>query len=99
LGAGPNGGTSIPIDRLSTGKMLGLKVLVEYSIDATTTRDSAVEYIAAIAILMPNLSRISKDFSIWSTTEFSFLELSDEFTSPSSVMPQKINPDILDLTR
>jgi len=99
LGAGPIGGTSIPIDRISTGKMLGLKGIVENSIDATTTRDSAVEYIAAIAILMTNLSRISKDFSIWSTSEFSFLELSDEFTSPSSVMPQKKNPDILELTR
>ena len=99
LGAGPIGGTSIPIDRLSTGKMLGLKGIVENSIDATTTRDSAVEYIAALAILMTNLSRISKDFSIWSTSEFSFLELSDEFTSPSSVMPQKKNPDILELTR
>ena len=99
LGAGPIGGTSIPIDRLSTGKMLGLQGIVENSIDATTTRDSAVEYIAAIAILMTNLSRISKDFSIWSTSEFSFLELSDEFTSPSSVMPQKKNPDILELTR
>jgi len=99
LGAGPIGGTSIQIDRQSTGKMLGLKGLVENSIDATTTRDSAIEYIAAVAILMTNLSRISKDFSIWSTTEFSFLELSDEFTSPSSVMPQKKNPDILELTR
>ena len=99
LGAGPIGGTSIPIDRLSTGKMLGLEGIIENSIDATTTRDSAVEYIASIAILMTNLSRISKDFSIWSTSEFSFLELSDEFTSPSSVMPQKKNPDILELTR
>jgi len=99
LGAGPIGGTSIQIDRQSTGKMLGLKGLVENSIDATTTRDSTIEYIAAVAILMTNLSRISKDLSIWSTTEFSFLELSDEFTSPSSVMPQKKNPDILELTR
>ena len=99
LGAGPIGGTSIPIDRQSTGKMLGLKGIVENSIDATTTRDSMVEYISAVAILMTNLSRISKDFSIWSTSEFSFLELSDEFTSPSSVMPQKKNPDILEITR
>ena len=99
LGAGPIGGTSIQIDRQSTGKMLGLKGIVENSIDATTTRDSAVEYIAVIAILMTNLSRISKDFSIWSTSEFSFLQLSDEFSSPSSVMPQKKNPDILELTR
>lgn len=99
LGAGPIGGTSIPIDRQSTGKMLGLKGIIENSIDATTTRDSMVEYISAVAILMTNLSRISKDFSIWSTSEFSFLELSDEFTSPSSVMPQKKNPDILEITR
>ena len=99
LGAGPIGGTSIVIDRQSTGKMLGFSGIVENSIDATTTRDFAIEYIAASAILMTNLSRISKDFSIWSTSEFSFLELSDEFTSPSSVMPQKKNPDILELTR
>ena len=99
LGAGPIGGTSIPIDRQITGKMLGLKGIIENSIDATTTRDSMVEYISAVAILMTNLSRISKDFSIWSTSEFSFLELSDEFTSPSSVMPQKKNPDILEITR
>ena len=75
LGAGPIGGTSIPIDRISTGKMLGLKGIVENSIDATTTRDSAVEYIAAIAILMTNLSRISKDFSIWSTSAVSYTHL------------------------
>jgi argininosuccinate lyase len=52
-----------------------------------------------ISILMTNLSRISEDFVLWSTSEFSFIELSDEFTSPSSVMPQKKNPDILELTR
>ena len=52
-----------------------------------------------VSILMTNLSRISEDFIIWSTSEFSFIELSDEFTSPSSVMPQKKNPDILELTR
>ena len=52
-----------------------------------------------VAILMTNLSKISEDFVLWSTSEFSFIELSDEFTSPSSVMPQKKNPDILELTR
>lgn len=99
LGAGPIGGTSLPIDRKSTAKMLGFHGIVENSIDATTTRDFVCEYVAAIAILMTNLSRISEDFAIWSTSEFSFIELSDEFTSPSSVMPQKKNPDILELTR
>ncbi len=99
LGAGPVGGTSIPIDRHSTAKMLGFDGLVENSIDATSTRDFVAEYVAMVSILMTNLSKISEDFVIWSTTEFSFIELSDEFTSPSSVMPQKKNPDILELTR
>ncbi|MDH3794740.1 MAG: argininosuccinate lyase [Nitrosopumilus sp.] len=99
LGAGPIGGTSIPIDRHSTAKMLGFDGLIENSLDATSTRDFVAEYVAMISILMTNLSRISEDFVIWSTSEFSFIELSDEFTSPSSVMPQKKNPDILELTR
>lgn len=99
LGAGPIGGTSIKIDRHSTAEMLGFDGLVENSIDATSTRDFVVEYVSAISILMTNLSKISEDFVIWSTSEFSFIELSDEFTSPSSVMPQKKNPDILELTR
>jgi len=99
LGAGPVGGTSIPIDRHSTAKMLGFDGLVENSIDATSTRDFVAEYVAMISIMMTNLSKISEDFVIWSTAEFSFIELSDEFTSPSSVMPQKKNPDILELTR
>jgi argininosuccinate lyase len=99
LGAGPVGGTSIPIDRHSTAKMLGFNGIVENSIDATSTRDFVAEYVAMVAILMTNLSKISEDFVLWSTSEFSFIELSDEFTSPSSVMPQKKNPDILELTR
>lgn len=99
LGAGPVGGTSIPIDRFSTSKMLGFNGIVENSIDATSTRDFVAEYVAMISIMMTNLSRISEDFIIWSTSEFSFIELADEFTSPSSVMPQKKNPDILELTR
>ncbi|HET9008702.1 MAG TPA: argininosuccinate lyase [Nitrosarchaeum sp.] len=99
LGAGPVGGTSIAIDRHSTAKMLGFDGIVENSLDATSTRDFVAEYVAMIAILMTNLSRVSEDFVIWSTSEFSFIELADEFTSPSSVMPQKKNPDILELTR
>ncbi|MFZ8937739.1 MAG: argininosuccinate lyase [Nitrosopumilaceae archaeon] len=99
LGAGPVGGTSIPIDRHSTAEMLGFNGIVENSIDATSTRDFVAEYVATIAILMTNLSKIAEDFVLWSTSEFSFIELSDEFTSPSSVMPQKKNPDILELTR
>ena len=99
LGAGPVGGTSIPIDRHSTSKMLGFDGIVENSIDATSTRDFVAEYVAMLSIMMTNISKISEDFVIWSTSEFSFIELLDEFTSPSSVMPQKKNPDILELTR
>ena len=99
LGAGPVGGTSIPIDRQMTAQLLGFDGLIENSIDATSTRDFAAEYISGVAILMTNLSRLAEDFVIWSTSEFSFIELSDEFSSPSSVMPQKKNPDILELTR
>lgn len=99
LGAGPVGGTSIPIDRHKTAMILGFEGIVENSIDATSSRDFVAEYIAAVAILMTNLSKIAEDFVLWSTSEFSFIELSDEFTSPSSVMPQKKNPDILELTR
>ncbi len=99
LGAGPVGGTSIPIDRDSTSRMLGFDGIVENSIDATSTRDFVAEYVANAAIMMTNLSRLAEDFVIWSSAEFSFVELSDEFASPSSVMPHKKNPDILELTR
>jgi argininosuccinate lyase len=99
LGAGPVGGTSIPIDRQFTAQMLGFKGLVENSIDATSSRDFVAEYVGNSSILMTNLSRMAEDFIIWSTSEFSFLELSDKFTSTSSVMPQKKNPDILELMR
>jgi argininosuccinate lyase len=99
IGAGPVGGTSFPIDRRSTAKMLGFTGLVENSIDATTSRDFVPEYLGNSSILMTNLSRMAEDFIIWSTSEFSFLELADKFTSTSSVMPQKKNPDILELIR
>ena len=79
--------------------MLGFKGLVENSIDATSSRDFVAEYVGNSSILMTNLSRLAEDFIIWSTSEFSFLELSDKFTSTSSVMPQKKNPDILELIR
>jgi len=99
LGAGPVGGTSITIDRNFTADLLGFDGIVENSIDATSTRDFVAEYVADVAILMTNLSKFAEDFIIWSSTEFSFIELADQFTSPSSVMPQKKNPDILELTR
>ena len=73
LGAGPVGGTSLPIDRDSTAKLLGFTSLIENSIDATSTRDFVAEYVASSAIMMTNLSRLSEDFIIWSSSEFSFI--------------------------
>lgn len=99
LGAGPVGGTSIRIDREATSRMLGFSGIVENSIDATSTRDFMAEYVSDLAIMMAGISKMAEDFVIWSSSEFSFIEMSDEFASPSSVMPQKKNPDIMELVR
>jgi len=80
-------------------ELLGFDGLVYNSLDATSTRDFAIEYVAMVAIMMSNLSRLSEDLVVWSTSEFSFVELSDNLASPSSAMPQKKNPDVLELTR
>ena len=99
LGAGPVGGTSIGIDRRRTTELLGFDGLVENSIDATSGRDWAVEAAATYAILMSSLSRAAADLIQWSTVEFGYVELADEYASSSSIMPQKKNPSTLELVR
>ncbi|MER3407553.1 MAG: argininosuccinate lyase [Nitrososphaera sp.] len=99
LGACAIGGTSIDIDRKRTAVLLGFDGLVKNSVDATTSRDSFVEYVANLAILAATLSRMAEDLIIWSTAEFGFVELADRYSSTSSAMPQKKNPDPLELTR
>ncbi|MDA7944099.1 MAG: argininosuccinate lyase [Nitrosopumilus sp.] len=99
LGAGPAGGTAIPVDRAMVARLLGFDGIVENSLDAAGSRDFAAEYVSVLAIMMANLSRLAEDMVVWSTSEFGFVELADEFASPSSVMPQKKNPDVLELTR
>jgi argininosuccinate lyase len=99
LGAGPVGGTSINIDRQRTTELLGFDGLVENSIDATSGRDWALEAASVCAILMSSLSRAAADLIQWSTTEFSYVELADEYSSSSSIMPQKKNPSTLELIR
>lgn len=99
LGAGPIGGTSIKINRERTAELLGFDGLVENSIDATSGRDWAIEAASISAILMSNLSRICSDFIEWSTREFNYIELADEYASSSSIMPQKKNPSTLELIR
>jgi argininosuccinate lyase len=99
LGSCAIGGTGIPIDRNYTASLLGFRGLLENSIDATSSRDSMIEYLSFLTILMTSLSRIAEDFILWSTSEFSYIELSDKYSSTSSVMPQKKNPDPLEILR
>ncbi|MGD1835068.1 MAG: argininosuccinate lyase [Nitrososphaeraceae archaeon] len=99
LGACAIGGTSIPIDRKYTAKILGFNDLVLNSIDATSSRDTLIEYMSNLTILMTTLSRIAEDFILWSTSEFNYIVISDQYSSTSSVMPQKKNPDPLEILR
>jgi argininosuccinate lyase len=99
LGACAIGGSSITIDRKRTAMLLGFDSIIKNSIDATTSRDAFLEYASTLAILTSTLGRIAEDFIIWSTTEFGYIELAELYTSTSSAMPQKKNPDPLELTR
>ena len=99
LGACAIGGTSISIDRNRTASLLGFKGVLDNSIDATTSRDDLIEFMSSLSIIMLNLSRIAEDFILWSTTEFGFVEIPDKYSSSSSLMPQKKNPDTLELIR
>jgi argininosuccinate lyase len=99
LGACAIGGTSVNIDRNMTASLLGFKGIISNSIDATTSRDDLIEFVSSLTILMLNLSRIAEDFILWSTSEFGYIEIPDNYSSTSSLMPQKKNPDILELIR
>src|SRR5919202_5451097 len=99
LGACAIGGSSIPIDRKRTAMLLGFDSIIKNSIDATSSRDAFIEYVSTLATLMSTLGRIAEDLIIWSTTEFGYIELAESYTSTSSAMPQKKNPDPLELTR
>jgi argininosuccinate lyase len=99
LGACAIGGTSININRKRTTELLGFDGLVQNSIDAVSSRDYLLETLMILSLLATHLSRISEDLMIWSTREFRFIDLDDKFCSVSSVMPQKKNPDTLELSR
>lgn len=99
LGAGPIGGSILPIDRNMTAKLLGFDSIMSNSIDATSSRDFMIEFTSNMASIMITLSRISEDLIIWSSQEFGFIEISDKHASTSSAMPQKRNPDPLEITR
>lgn len=99
LGSGACAGVDFPIDREFVAEQLGFSQLMRNSLDATSSRDFAVEFLSACAICMANMSRFSEDMIIYSSTEFSFVELPDKLTTGSSIMPQKKNPDVLELIR
>ncbi len=99
LGAGALATTSFPINRDRTAELLGFSGLLENSIDAVGSRDFITETVAALSLIAVNLSRFAEDLIIWSSPDFGVVELPDEFTSTSSIMPQKKNPEVLEVIR
>ncbi len=99
LGSCALAGTTLPIDREYVARVLGFHSVSQNSIDAVSDRDFAIEFLCASAILMMHLSRLAEELILWSTEEFKFIELPEAYTTGSSIMPQKKNPDIAELTR
>ncbi len=99
LGAAALAGTTLPIDRKYSAKLLGMNGLVENSLDAVSDRDVMIELIGVCSIVMMHLSRLSEELVLWSSQEFSFATFDDSFSTGSSLMPQKKNPDIAELIR
>lgn len=99
LGAGALATTSFSINRKKTAHLLGFGDVLENSLDAVGSRDFILETQAALALLAVNLSRFAEDLIVWSSAEFGTVELPDEFTSTSSIMPQKKNPEVLEVIR
>ncbi|MPY72727.1 MAG: argininosuccinate lyase [Alphaproteobacteria bacterium] len=99
LGAAALAGTSFAIDRHATAAALGFDAPMENSIDAVSARDFALEFLAALSISAIHLSRFAEEIVLWCTPQYGFLRLSDAFTTGSSIMPQKRNPDAAELVR
>jgi argininosuccinate lyase len=99
LGSGALTGTTYPIDRESVAASLGFKRITENSLDGVSDRDYALELLGCLSILMMHLSRFAEEIILWCSWEFKFVELSDAFSTGSSIMPQKKNPDIAELVR
>jgi argininosuccinate lyase len=99
LGAAALAGTSYPIDRAYTAKLLGFDAPAENSMDAVSDRDFAIEFVSACALLMMHLSRSSEELILWSSAQFDFVNLPDAYCTGSSIMPQKKNPDVPELVR
>lgn len=99
LGSGALAGTPYPLDRHSTAAELEMENITENSLDGVSDRDFAIELSSNLAIIMMHLSRFSEEIILWSSQQFGFIELSDEYSTGSSIMPQKKNPDVAELVR
>ena len=99
LGAGAAGGGSLPLDHHAVAKSLGMAAVFENSIDAVAARDVVAEYTFCAAQSMVSLSRMAEDLVLWATSEFGWVTFSDGYTTGSSALPQKKNPDIAELVR
>ena len=99
LGAAALAGTSFPIDRKLTAKLLGFEGIAENSLDAVSDRDFAIEFNACASLVMTHLSRFSEELVLWCSQQFSFVTIGDAFCTGSSIMPQKKNPDVPELIR
>ncbi|WP_269931178.1 argininosuccinate lyase [Aminobacter sp. HY435] len=99
LGAAALAGTGFPIDRFQTAKALGFREPTRNSLDSVSDRDYALEFLSVAAICATHLSRLAEEIVIWSTPQFGFVRLSDSFSTGSSIMPQKKNPDAAELVR
>jgi argininosuccinate lyase len=99
LGSGALAGSTLPLDRHDTAASLGFDGPARNSMDAVASRDVAMEFLSAAAISMVHLSRLAEELVVWSTAEFGFIELADAYSTGSSLMPQKKNPDVPELVR
>ena len=99
LGAAALAGTTYPIDRAYTAQLLGFDAPTENSLDSVSDRDFAIEFAAFASVLMMHLSRASEELVLWTSSQFSFIDLPDRFCTGSSIMPQKKNPDVPELVR
>ena len=99
LGAAALAGTSFPIDRAYTARLLDFDSAASNSLDAVSDRDFVIEFCAAASLIMMHLSRFSEELILWSSAQFDFIELPDRFCTGSSIMPQKKNPDVPELVR
>lgn len=99
LGSAALAGTSYPIDRKFVAEKLGFKGVCPNSLDGVSDRDFVLEFAFCLSVVMTHLSRLSEEIILWNSSEFGFIELDDAFSTGSSIMPQKKNPDVAELTR